>query len=187
LIDCPGQAGSGGVEHRGPIAFRTAWPAAAAPALFATLARQAFKDEKRVAEKRARALQRFKTCRLIKISELPDGTTKIEITARGKTLLLRYKFDDMKLPPIEPWDKKWRIVLYDLPKRYQIASQALSKKLHELGAYQLQKSVWVSPVEFYKELEFICAIFGIPNDYIQYFTSPEIPNEKTLRVFFGLA
>lgn len=147
-----------------------------------------FKEKsKEMARRRARKLREFKERKLLIFEEMSDGSTKIILSHQGKQLIRQYKLEDMKLAVPKTWDRKWRIIMYDIPKKRQRASQALSAKLHQLGLYQLQRSVWISPYECIKELEFICAIFELPLDeYIFYFTAPDIPKEKDVKDFFNL-
>jgi len=46
----------------------------------------------------------------------------------------------------KPWDKKWRLVVFDIPEKNRLARDALRKKLKELGFAPLQRSTWISPL-----------------------------------------
>ncbi len=161
--------------------------AGSSPFFAKAIVREIMKETGKLAEKRARKLQELKRKKLISIHELPDGSLRVEINRDGKKLIRKYEFENLELIRPPQWDKKWRIILYDLPKKYQAASKALSAKLHEFGVYQLQKSVWVSPFECRNELELICAVFEIPFGHFHYFCTKEIPNERQLKNFFELA
>lgn len=100
--------------------------------------------------------------RLIDISETPEGKTRVTLTDAGKKKVLEYQFEDMKIEPMKKWDKKWRMVIFDVPQRgYKKARDALRKKLESLGFYQLQKSVWIHPYECRNEIDFIIEFFNI--------------------------
>ncbi|KKR31943.1 MAG: PaaX domain protein [Candidatus Gottesmanbacteria bacterium GW2011_GWC2_39_8] len=45
----------------------------------------------------------------------------------------------------KPWDKLWRIVIYDIPEEQRKERRRLRIKLKTLGFGQWQRSVWVSP------------------------------------------
>jgi DNA-binding transcriptional regulator PaaX len=50
------------------------------------------------------------------------------------------------LPEGNPkWDKKWRIILFDVPETQRTLRQMLRLKLIDWGARMLQSSVWISP------------------------------------------
>lgn len=45
------------------------------------------------------------------------------------------------------WDKKWRIVIFDIEEKQKKTREALRYKLKELGFGMIQESVWVSPYD----------------------------------------
>jgi phenylacetic acid degradation operon negative regulatory protein len=58
----------------------------------------------------------------------------------------------------KPWDRSWRIVIFDFPEKIRRRRDSLRSKLYELGFGQMQKSIYISPfdmvedmVEFLKE------------------------------------
>jgi phenylacetic acid degradation operon negative regulatory protein len=51
-----------------------------------------------------------------------------------------------RLPdPNHTWDKKWRIILFDVPESKRTIRQMFRLKLMDLGARMLQSSVWITP------------------------------------------
>src|SRR3990167_2211250 len=62
---------------------------------------------------------------------------------------------------IEKWDKKWRVVIFDIPEKSRMARDALRRKLKELEFRELQKSVFVHPYECKKEIDFIIEFFNL--------------------------
>ncbi len=127
------------------------------------------------------SLQRKK---LINIYE-KDGDQIMEITEKGKKKVLKYKFDDLKINTPEKWDKKWRIVIFDIPEPHKTARMALNQKLKELHFYPLQKSVFVFPYDCKDEIEFISNFFAV-RKYINYFTTADLEGDYKLRKFFDL-
>lgn len=54
------------------------------------------------------------------------------------------------------WDKKWRLVIFDIKETSKAAREKLRAKLKELGFGMVQKSVWISPHDVLVDLsEFI--------------------------------
>lgn len=51
------------------------------------------------------------------------------------------------------WDKKWRIVIFDIPETMRIKRAALRDLLARLGFKKIQKSVWLSPHNLLSEVE----------------------------------
>ena len=52
----------------------------------------------------------------------------------------------------ERWDKKWRVVIFDIPETNKRVRQALRETLKVLEFWPLQKSVWISKKDYTKEL-----------------------------------
>ena len=61
------------------------------------------------------------------------------------------------------WDRKWRIVIFDIQEKQRKKRDALRVKLKELGFGQWQKSVYISPHDFGRDMrEFLksCGLLG---------------------------
>jgi len=162
--------------------------AATSPFVLRAIVKSYFKEKsKEMARKRARKLAELRRRKLIEFKEMADGSLRITLSYLGKKAVRHYKLDEMKLKIPQKWDRQWRIIMYDIPSRQRKASDAFRKKIKEIGLYQLQKSVWVSPYDCLAELEFLCTVFEIDIDKnIYYFRTAEIPKEKDVREFFNL-
>ena len=84
------------------------------------------------------------------------------------------------------WDKKWRILIFDIKEKNKIKREALRGKIKQLGLYPLQKSVWVCPYKFFKEMDMLRRFFGLQKDEMKTITASEIEDDKNIRSFFGL-
>ena len=88
-----------------------------------------------------RTLHEFHNERLVDFNQQSDGSTIITLTEKGEKFALRFKIDEISIPIPVHWDKKWRIVIFDIPEKHKGAREALRIKLSELGFIQFQKSV----------------------------------------------
>jgi len=147
-----------------------------------------FRDQnKKLQQARARKLRELEKRKLVSFKEFDDGSVRIELTNRGKTLVRRYNLEKMRLTKPKRWDGKWRVVIYDIPLRKKQASNAFRDKLKELGLFRLQKSIWLSPYECLEEIEFLATVFEIEMDrHIYYFLTQKVPCEKEVKKFFSL-
>ena len=147
-----------------------------------------FKDRAQKAIRaRAKKLRELEKRKLISFKELGNGTVRIELAHHGKTLVRMYTLETMQLEKPKQWDRRWRILLYDIPAPQRRASNAFREKVRHLGLFPLQRSVWVSPYECLAEIEFLATIFEIDMDRcIGYFNSQNIPREKEVRKFFNV-
>jgi hypothetical protein len=137
---------------------------------------------------KARRLKEIADRRLITIRDIAGDKVEVTLTNEGRRLVKLYKIDDMKLPKPPKWDKKWRIITYDIPTKQRKASIALSAKFHQLGMFRLQKSIWIYPHDCKDDIDSICAIFGVnPDNHVLYLTSERIPRESEVRRHFEMA
>jgi|GEM_PF-1063230 len=137
---------------------------------------------------RARRLKDLANRRLISIRDISGSKVEVSLTGAGKKLVKLYELDKMELPKPPKWDKKWRVITYDIPQKNRKASMALSAKFHQLGMFRLQKSIWIYPHECRDEIDAICAIFELdPEEHVMYLVTDRIPRETDAREHFDLA
>ncbi len=110
----------------------------------------------------------------------------VSLSAEGKVLAKRYSIDDLKIKKPKHWDKKWRILIFDIEEKYRSKREMLRGKLKDLGLYQLQKSVWVCPYHFQEEVEILKNFFGFSKEEMTVIIASEIEKEKELITFFNL-
>lgn len=67
-----------------------------------------------------------------------------KVTAQGLKFLEDLRFD--KIQQTKPWDKKWRIVIFDIPETKRNERDKIRQLLKELGFYKLQLSTWAHPL-----------------------------------------
>lgn len=103
----------------------------------------------------------------------------IGITEAGRQRAEQADFDQLTIKKPARWDKKWRVVLYDIPERLKVGRNALTAKLRHLGFYQLQRSVWVHPFPCHKEIEAVTLVFGVEK-YVSYLETGFIDKQKLL-------
>ena len=87
-------------------------------------------DRRRIHE----AIKRLNQKRLVELIERGGGLY-IKITTNGKQLIRNFDYDNLELPQSKMWDKKWRLVVFDIPDNKNKERRALSKKLKDLGLF----------------------------------------------------
>lgn len=85
----------------------------------------------------------------------------IKLTKNGSQKVLKYQLDDMQIKPQKRWDKKFRLVIFDIPDKYKKHSTLFSRKLKEMGFVLLQKSVWACPYPCEDEIDFLKEIYQV--------------------------
>lgn len=76
---------------------------------------------------------------------IKKGEPYLRITGLGKRALVR-DFPILQMKK-QKWDKKWRIVYYDVAEKERGVRIALQRKLKELGFGMIQESVYISPFD----------------------------------------
>lgn len=121
----------------------------------------------------------------IKILKENDEKIKIKITKKGKKKFKEFSLDALSITKPAKWDKKWRMVIFDIPNKFTAARRALRIKLKNLGFYKLQKSVWVFPYPCQDEILFAANIFGVEK-FIEILTVEKLLNENRVLNYFDL-
>jgi DNA-binding transcriptional regulator PaaX len=122
--------------------------------------------------------------RLIGTTEI-NGQTKMVLSENGKKRTIKYELESMTIPKPNKWDKKWRLVIFDVPEKFHKARRALRIKLNELGFYPLQKSVWLYPYGCRNEIDFITEFFQI-SPYVRIIEAVNFDGDNFLKKEFEL-
>jgi len=131
-----------------------------------------------------RNLYRLEKKRLVKIFEKEEQIA-IQITENGQKRLLKYKIDEIKIKIPKKWDKKWRLVIFDIPNIQNLARRALRDKLRNLGFHLIQRSVWVFPYPCKNEIDFIKETYQI-GPYVQIVEADYLEDEARYLKIFNL-
>lgn len=110
----------------------------------------------------------------------------ISLTPEGRNKAGIFQIDKLKLTRPKRWDKKWRILMFDIPQEKRISREALRGKLKELGFFMFQKSVWIYPFECRAEMELLQDFFGLSNSEIRLVIAENIGDDSILRQNFNL-
>ncbi len=114
-----------------------------------------------------------------------NGSVTLKITKDGLRRVLTYQLDEMKLRLPKKWDKKWRVVIFDIPEKYKRVRDIFRSRLLQLGLYQLQESVYVSPYPCFKEVEFLRELYGV-SITVRYLLVDKIEEDEQLKSYFEL-
>lgn len=130
----------------------------------------------------------LKRRKLIEIISGKDGRVRVNLTNKGMKRVREFAFDNLSIPKPKKWDRKWRVVIFDIPthpKKLNIARNALRGKIKELGFHKLQHSVWVHPYPCEDEILLVGEIFEVTK-YIEILTVEKLLHEAKIKHFFNL-
>ncbi len=123
--------------------------------------------------------------KLIREHENPDGSLTMVLTDKGKKKAVIFSIDNMEIKKPKIWDKKWRLVLFDIPEKHKPAREVLRQTLKRLGFHRYQESVLVHPYECQNEIDFVVEYFEI-RPWVRLVTASALDNELHLRKIFNL-
>ena len=72
------------------------------------------------------------------------------------------------------WDKKWRLIMFEIPETQRALRDKLRRKLTSLGLGILQSSVWITPNDIKNEIEEIRNSFDLGSQ-LKYFEVSATP------------
>lgn len=108
-----------------------------------------------------------------------------ELTPLGQVRMRKWEFADFKLRTPKRWDKKWRVIIFDIPEKKRKIRDEIRSLFHKARLYRLQDSVWVYPYDCEDIITLLKTDFGVGKDVL-YLIVDELENDKYLREFFGL-
>lgn len=122
------------------------------------------------------------------------GVFKREVTPRGLRIVLTEKGAELAaalasretlVEKPKRWDKKWRIIMFDVWERRRSIRDQLRRTLEEFGFVKIQNSVWAHPYPCEKLLIFLRAHLKLGKG-ILYIVAEEVEQDEQLRRHFQL-
>lgn len=114
------------------------------------------------------------------VRTLVEGKKKyIELTQRGKKKFEKMAMQTIKIKRPKKWDRKWRVVIFDIPKKIKQEREIFRQKLINLGFIRVQKSVYIHPFKCAAEIAAITSRLGISR-YVLLMISDIIQTEKSI-------
>jgi hypothetical protein len=110
----------------------------------------------------------------------------INLTKRGKEKAGFLQINDLKISRPKKWDKKWRLVIFDIAQLKKAYREAFRGKIKELGFRPLQKSVWLYPYDCRSEIDVLKEFFGLSDSELRLILAEEIGNDKKMKEIFRI-
>lgn len=120
------------------------------------------------------ALYRLRNQNKIEYVKEGKNTISVNITEKGKKYLKNFDIDNLFLERPKIWDKKWRIVIFDIPEKKKVAREALRNKLKDLGFVKLQDSAWITPFPCENELNFVKLVFNLSDFWLDVIVTEDL-------------
>ena len=110
----------------------------------------------------------------------------ISLTKEGRKKAGLFQIDSLKIARSPKWDKKWRILVFDIAQMKKFYREALRGKLKALGFFLFQKSVWVHAFDCRAEIELLRDFFGLSSNEICLIVTEQIEHDGELQKFFDV-
>lgn len=131
-----------------------------------------------------RTLKRLKKQKMIDF-DIEEEEMVVKLSNRGKQKILKYSLEEMEIKRPRVWDRKWRLIIYDVPNQKRRAADDFNRMLSDLGMYRMQRSVFICPFPCEEEVEFLREFLGI-SEYVWMLTVTHFENDKVFRDYFGI-
>ncbi|MEK7227627.1 MAG: CRISPR-associated endonuclease Cas2 [Patescibacteria group bacterium] len=125
------------------------------------------------------------TNKMVKKGLLKFNGKFYELTEFGKDKLRIWEFGRFKLNKPKRWDRKWRVIIFDIPDKKRKIRDKIRYLFKSAGLYLLQESVWVYPYDCEDIIALLKTDFGVGKD-ILYLVVEELENDRHLRNEFDL-
>jgi hypothetical protein len=150
---------------------------------------RSFKKSRKYSDQQLKnAFYNLKKRNLVEIIQELDGKIKVKLTNNGKERIREFSLETLSIKKPLKWDKKWRILIFDIPSKPKIfnqAREALRSKIKELGFFQMQKSTWIFPYECEDEILLIAELYHVQK-YIEIITAERILHGEVMKRRFKL-
>lgn len=138
-----------------------------------------------IPNKRQSEIARSSASKLVKKGLLEYRDGGYELTQDGEKKLRQWELQEYKFNRPYKWDKKWRVIIFDIPETKKKVRHQIRHLFISAGFIRLQDSVWVYPYDCEDIVGLLKTDFGIRKDLL-YMIVDEIENDKHLREEFNL-
>jgi len=115
-----------------------------------------------------------------------DGKKYVQLTEKGERTLALYR-EKLRMieRPRRRWDKRYRLVIFDIPEKRKRVREKIRREVQEAGFLRVQDSAWVYPYDCEEFIALLKAELKIGKDVL-YAVVEEIEYDTWIRKYFGL-
>lgn len=118
------------------------------------------------------------------VFEERNGKRYARITEKGERML-QMETEKVAMKKKRKWDRRWRVVIFDVPEKRKSVRASLRRFMGEYGFVRLQDSVWIYPYDCEDLIALAKANFRIGADVL-YMIVERLEHDKHLREHFKL-
>ena len=139
---------------------------------------RAFKKERdrKQWRKLQQSLRYLKSRGYVRIISVEAEGINVEITRAGEKVVKQIDVTALVLEKPATWDRKWRVIVFDVPNYKSKNRAAFRERIKELGFQLVQKSVWVYPHEAREAVMILRKFYDIEK-YVTYLETTHSEDE----------
>lgn len=118
-------------------------------------------------------------------STLENNEKKVVLTDAGRKKITEYQLESLRPEQPKEWDKKWRLVTFNVPESLKSSRNLFRNKLKDLGFVVFQKSIFIYPYECQNEINHISQFLGI-RPHVKLIEASHFDGEELFREKFNL-
>ncbi len=131
------------------------------------------------------AIRNLYESKLVDWTENNNGSVSLAITDKGKTKILTFDPENLKINKPKKWDGKWRVITFDIPEKRRNVRDALREYFKQLDFFEFQKSVFVYPYDCKDVLDFLIEFYNI-RAHVRQILAVDLDNSLDLKNRFDL-
>lgn len=108
-----------------------------------------------------------------------------ELTRKGEAELRSLDIRSASIKRPRKWDKKWRVLIFDIPESRRSLREKIRRSLVSVGFERLQDSVWIFPYDCEELVALLKADLAI-GGHLLYMIVDAIEDDHGYRQLFGL-
>ena len=113
-----------------------------------------------------------------------DGSIIVSLSEKGRLRALNIRFRHLSGKK-EQWDKKWRMVAFDIPNTCRKGRDAIRYRLRLGGFYELQESMFIYPYDCERDIRDFVVLFKLEK-YVRFALLDFIDGQDSLIKLFKL-
>jgi hypothetical protein len=129
-----------------------------------------------------RSLKRLEKQGIVAFREDEDKAI-IRITKFGEQKILKHALEHFEIKKPRFWDGRWRLIIYDVPRKKKYFQDLFRRTIKKLGLYRLQHSVYLTPFDCKKQIDLLKSYFGVKEEVL-YFVLDRFEDDTKYKRYF---
>jgi DNA-binding transcriptional regulator PaaX len=109
----------------------------------------------------------------------------VRLTEAGRTKVLKFSLESLRISRPERWDGRWTLVFYDVVHGKKEVRDRLRRYLLAAGFYPLQESVYLHAYPCAREVDFLRHFLGVAGE-VRIIFADKIEDDQVFRDYFGV-